>query len=110
MIEVIHEEVEDGDSASVVGVELVGFSQGFGGSMLFEDNRNIRFLTVEANDLFRHVAEESLILMGEIVLIYIHKSRIFVLSAKVRLCVYMGKDKKKAGPPVRRTPARKAHA
>ena len=59
---------------------------------------------------FRHVAEESLILMGEIEIVDIHKSRIFVLSAKVRLCAYMRKDRKKAGPPVWRTPARKAHA
>ena len=110
MIEVIHEDFVDGDSAGVVRVALEGLIEGFLVAMVEEDDRDKRFLTVVANDLFRHVAEESLILMGEIVLIYIHKSRIFVLSAKVRLCVYMGKDKKKAGPPVRRTPARKAHA
>ena len=94
MIEVIHEDVVDGDSAGVVRVELKGLLEGFLVAMVEEDDRDKRFLTVVANDLFRHVAEESLILMGEIVFVDIHKSRIFVLSAKVRLCVYMRKDKK----------------
>ena len=40
------------------------------------------------------VAEVSLILMGEIVFVNIHKSRIFVLSAKVRPNVRWGKDRK----------------
>ena len=98
MLKVIHEDVVDGDSAGVVWVELEGLIEGFLVAMVEEDDRDKRFLTVVANDLFRHVAEESLILMGEIVFVDIHKSRIFVLSAKVRLCVYMRKDRKKAGP------------
>ena len=110
MIEVIHEDVIDGDSAGVVRVELEGLIEGFLVAMVEEDDRDKRFMTVVANDLFRHVAEESLILMGEIVFVDIHKSRIFVLSAKVRLCVYMRKDKKRRGlqsgghPPAKPTP------
>ena len=56
------------------------------------------------------VAEESLILMGEIVFVDIHKSRIFDLWCKGTAMRVYGQRQKKAGPPARRTPARKAHA